>query len=272
MRGEHGAWLATGGTLSGSSPHARGTPSFPSLSEQPPGIIPACAGNTPSVISTRRWSRDHPRMRGEHTLPVRLPLASWGSSPHARGTPHHIDHGATQLGIIPACAGNTGVGGGGGGVCWDHPRMRGEHLGSTSNGVPAWGSSPHARGTLVFSIGIIPSLGIIPACAGNTQRVIHIAHHVVDHPRMRGEHHRAWLRSSADAGSSPHARGTQHDELSEHVAPGIIPACAGNTRTSDTHATYPRDHPRMRGEHGFDGDDFVSAEGSSPHARGTQGR
>ena len=31
-----------------------------------PGIIPACAGSTPSTELTRFSTRDHPRLRGEH--------------------------------------------------------------------------------------------------------------------------------------------------------------------------------------------------------------
>ena len=113
--------------------------------------------------------------------------------------------------------------------------------------------------------------GIIPACAGSTER-----------------HDRWYL---APPGSSPHARGARkcgyeawtydedHPRMRgehkpfEHVsvcASGIIPACAGSTGRcrmtgwvvlgSSPHARgaptmysaispRPRDHPRMRGEH-----------------------
>ena len=153
------------------------------------GIIPACAGSTglsstartrltgssPHARGARRENggfaqcdRNHPRMRGEHSLASR--------------------RGAARVGIIPACAGSTihahyGMGGRWGSsphargalgsrerhhACSrDHPRMRGEHS------------------ALVQRVG--EQAGIIPACAGSTWHV----------GSMR----------SASMGSSPHARG-----------------------------------------------------------------
>src|SRR5690606_16730454 len=49
-------------------------------------IIPACAGNTASVTSSRRPRTDHPRMRGEHARFSFVVQNVAGSSPHARGT------------------------------------------------------------------------------------------------------------------------------------------------------------------------------------------
>ena len=73
-------------------------------------------------------------------------------------------------------------------VGWDHPRMRGEHATDKWDAVVAWGSSPHARGTLVRS-GLDPSRArIIPACAGNTDGLDNRFKRDGDHPRMRGEH------------------------------------------------------------------------------------
>ena len=66
---------------------------------------------------------------------------------------------------------------------------------------------------------------------------------------MRGEHLTAVAGGGADAGSSPHARGTQRRRQAYVARAGIIPACAGNT--SSLNVIYARcgDHPRMRGEH-----------------------
>ena len=86
MRGEHaaGAWWEP--QTKGSSQHARGALEAYGLVALAGGIIPACAGST-----YRRWrshgrARDHPRMRGEHTLPDTVAAPCSGSSPHARGT------------------------------------------------------------------------------------------------------------------------------------------------------------------------------------------
>ena len=113
------------------------------------GIIPAYAGNTRSIMRTRR--------------------RSLGSSPHTRGTRSPA---ALRCGSV-----------------WDHPRIRGEHvpLAHVRDGsrgiIPAYagnteesafecwdiaGSSPHTRGT--------PRQRF--QGSGNPQ----------DHPRIRGEH------------------------------------------------------------------------------------
>ena len=168
MRGEHdiGMWLDE--FRQGSSPHARGTRTNWSTISASTRIIPACAGNTVAKIEYEALAWDHPRMRGEHFLSNEVNSFSEGSSPHARGT--HIPSYANkdELGIIPACAGNTIYC-----VCLscctrDHPRMRGEHTTYITKINIKQGSSPHARGTRTGN-NIYPTLqGIIPACAGNT--------------------------------------------------------------------------------------------------------
>ena len=103
MRGEHQSNIKPLPATGGSSPHARGTPCRPRPGRDPPGIIPACAGNTESLTLILIGRRDHPRMRGEHSSSCvgdhpRMRGEHWrylvslvspvGSSPHARGTPH----------------------------------------------------------------------------------------------------------------------------------------------------------------------------------------
>ena len=172
----------------GSSPHARGTRLPIDGGEMLNGIIPACAGNTFDEFSECVGSWDHPRMRGEHSAQEKFDSTTGGSSPHARGTRTKTDEYAHNAGIIPACAGNTFRIRGERGAGRDHPRMRGEHFVQRFIIPPASGSSPHARGTLRGRISDSRTCGIIPACAGNTERrrVRHFQH--PDHPRMRGEH------------------------------------------------------------------------------------
>ena len=52
-------------------------------------------------------SRDHPRMRGEHSETSLLRSMAAGSSPHARGAPSGVLQLGMLEGIIPACAGST---------------------------------------------------------------------------------------------------------------------------------------------------------------------
>ncbi len=209
MRGEHPVGVRMAHVYQGSSPHARGTHNSELVWIPSSGIIPACAGNTCKWPTCLAMKRDHPRMRGEHPVGVRMAHVYQGSSPHARGTRTSIIFELRGGGIIPACAGNTSI------VFFyvvllgDHPRMRGEHIALSRHAACGMGSSPHARGTLgEIRIGFLDG-GIIPACAGNTCKRYSLARSFRDHPRMRGEHLKNIQKIDTPKGSSPHARGTQ---------------------------------------------------------------
>ena len=152
-----------------------------------------------------------------------------GSSPHVRGALLVVEPLRVRGGIIPACAGSTRDCDGTPYIRWDHPRMCGEHLdGDTLNNV-ASGSSPHVRGAPAAVVVCHLVRGIIPACAGSTNRRGWCAWPKRDHPRMCGEHLSTKNRASVSGGSSPHVRGAhQHDRVRGHDR-GIIPACAGST-------------------------------------------
>ena len=209
-------------------------------------------------------------MRGEH------PEQSWddwrteGSSPHARGTPTRRWMLVFPSGIIPACAGNTMSSMVSPSAYGDHPRMRGEHVSEARERNRVMGSSPHARGTLALPVGVRPTAGIIPACAGNTLRKLCQFNLGRDHPRERGEQNACRSRSRSFEGSSPHARGTHRSCFNPCSIVGIIPACAGNTRLALGYVAGTGDHPRMRGEHPSFRKENSTRKGSSPHARGTR--
>ena len=210
-----------------------------------------------------------------------------------RGTPLACTSLDGQIGIIPACAGNTFPRSRIGGFHRDHPRMCGEHDLMVINSLENLGSSPHVRGTPAPMFLARVSTGIIPACAGNTACSSSPRLSSWDHPRMCGEHTASRLGGvkvgSGDhprmcgehtvdrptkkdrMGSSPHVRGTLHT-IVLHVAPqGIIPACAGNTYAATSTGVTCGDHPRMCGEHSMYPSARVSRLGSSPHVRGTPG-
>ena len=188
MRGEH-VWYQRGTPSSqGSSPHARGALNQKVLDSLGLGIIPACAGSTPTARKRSCDGRDHPRMRGEHVSPARAISAWRGSSPHARGAQDSRGFTASQSGIIPACAGSTAEGGRAQRHHEDHPRMRGEHSRVRLPVTETLGSSPHARGARTEPDGDCLGAGIIPACAGSTGRRRRTPRRWGDHPRMRGEH------------------------------------------------------------------------------------
>ena len=109
--------------------------------------------------------------------------------------------------------------------------MRGEHWQVTIEGGGLEGSSPHARGTLLHAYDRRVDGGIIPACAGNTPVRVLRRQRPGDHPRMRGEHSKVGWNGAEGKGSSPHARGTRAIWYALDTVTGIIPACAGNTRS-----------------------------------------
>ena len=132
----------------------------------------------------------------------------------------------------------------------DHPRMRGDHMTLDRLAAIAEGSSPHARGPPRLPRSCRTAIRIIPAREGTTPARGRGRRRNRDHPRMRGDHASAHLPAYSDRGSSPHARGPLRVYLPLRARHGIIPACAGTTRSSRARLAPCRDHPRMRGDHG----------------------
>ena len=94
----------------------------------------------------------HPRLRGEHLRSEASVLTTNGSSPPARGT-HNAVNAANGSGrFIPACAGNTLRSAKPRRWVTVHPRLRGEHAALSQSPIYNFGSSPPARGTLIFNI------------------------------------------------------------------------------------------------------------------------
>ena len=150
----------------------------------------------------------------------------------------------------------------------DHPRSRGEYARPRRTPIGSLGSSPLSRGIHSVSSGLLPVLGIIPALAGNTLTRAFSSASSRDHPRSRGEYFWAARPVYASRGSSPLSRGIQGRRVCRAPSPGIIPALAGNTRTSNTLPPAHRDHPRSRGEYFSSSCTVWCTNGSSPLSRG----
>ena len=196
----------------GSSPRMRGTRPRSGAWCGPCGIIPAYAGNAPVRCSTPRAAGDHPRVCGERPETNTLHLGTTGSSPRMRGTRGF------------SVRGRRGVG--------DHPRVCGERRRLPCRVWRAGGSSPRMRGTHSSQHRPARQAGIIPAYAGNATGPCRSCRRPRDHPRVCGE--RSVLRSQVmvNSGSSPRMRGTRVCQIGTHLLTGIIPAYAGNARTS----------------------------------------
>ena len=131
-------------------------------------IIPACAGNTLSILCALSNRSNHPRLRGEYVAYALQRDIPWGSSPLARGILNRCVCKSYISRIIPACAGNTKSDKYCQNLYWDHPRLCGEYAEGMALKDCLIGSSPLVRGILLFDILRSSTLRIIPACAGNT--------------------------------------------------------------------------------------------------------
>ena len=233
-----------------SSPRVRGTRQSSPHGYRLTGIIPACAGNTRRSRIRRKDSRDHPRVCREHVMDVGDSTVEPGSSPRVRGTlpARHQSKGGKR----------------------DHPRVCGEHRIAQAVIGTILGSSPRVRGTPWYFLTNVAFRRIIPACAGNTPVFSFSRRTPRDHPRVCGEHIHQWSCALCLTGSSPRVRGTRALSCARVPRPGIIPACAGNTRPCGPRCCSPRDHPRVCGEHEPVGMSYIECLGSSPRVRGTQ--
>ena len=130
------------------------------------------------------------------------------------------------------------------------------------------GSSPLARGLLLFSLPVWVRIGIIPARAGFTAFEASADGKGTDHPRSRGVYAEQSVVPPCQMGSSPLARGLPDATAATPRTTGIIPARAGFTRTSRCEGRRRRDHPRSRGVYGLSTPHVTVTWGSSPLARG----
>ena len=236
------------------------------------GITPAYAGNTKLSTFSYPYSRDHPRIRGEHGFTAFTVKISLGSPPHTRGTRYLVIQLWSPAGITPAYAGNTASVQLSLSNTQDHPRLRGEHLPMQSAQVIHRGSPPLTRGTLKCYMLTVVSGRITPAYAGNTEATTLLIGASRDHPRLRGEHYKNKPFPKMKKGSPPLTRGTLSFSQSELKDYGITPAYAGNTNRWCERSCKFWDHPRLRGEHRLYLLPIGTATGSPPLTRGTQAK
>ena len=192
----------------GSSPLARGTCQLGGVFAEGFRLIPARAGNIPSLERKPPPMPAHPRSRGEHLEFGVDEGEELGSSPLARGTSMTVSLWGLGSRLIPARAGNISSPLPLIRASTAHPRSRGEHLADLFEGEGADGSSPLARGTLTLIPAAAATWRLIPARAGNMWFSGGGTTRAPAHPRSRGEHPGVHERVHHFCGSSPLARGT----------------------------------------------------------------
>ena len=138
-------------------------------------------------------------------------------------------------------------------------------------GAPAFGSSPHTRGTHDDETETYSYARFIPAYAGNAPRMPRRPTRSPVHPRIRGERGHSFTGALPPPGSSPHTRGTPGVGRRVRRDGRFIPAYAGNARPRPCASCAATVHPRIRGERLVGPIAEPPCLGSSPHTRGTPG-
>ena len=134
--GEHPAVDADFDAGDGSSPRGRGTRRDSGSNAAPPRFIPAWAGNTAGRAPASSSAAVHPRVGGEHSVPVPAGERVSGSSPRGWGTRAPAHGQDVDSRFIPAWAGNTTARCPGTARSPVHPRVGGEHW------ATCWGVQP----------------------------------------------------------------------------------------------------------------------------------
>ena len=173
-------------TEQGLSPRVRGNPEMDSLPWQTVGSIPACAGEPRSVHTAPSILRVYPRVCGGTANALLARSAANGLSPRVRGNLAGVQQPVSQLGSIPACAGepsvsvtptkNSGV----------YPRVCGGTGGGGLGIGTTRGLSPRVRGNRPFARQPAQRARSIPACAGEPRfRTVGLSGYAV-YPRVCG--------------------------------------------------------------------------------------
>ena len=232
----------------GSPPRVRGTDCLKWRHFHVTRITPACAGNRSPQWMGGMGKWDHPRVCGEQTKLPNVTILPLGSPPRVRGTVLNFWIPDEMRRITPACAGNrTG--------CnrlyrpmGDHPRVCGEQFIDSLTIKSHRGSPPRVRGTGLSMTCPSSSVGITPACAGNSYLAYGKEYGVKDHPRVCGEQCRTPPHPGEGKGSPPRVRGTETAFFCSYMAERITPACAGNRSAFYSLNSIYSDHPRVCGE------------------------
>ena len=149
-----------------------------------------------------------------------------------------------------------------------HPRVCGENTATRRGQWRPTGSSPRVRGKqLELALDGVAGR-LIPACAGKTRSCARRPRLSSAHPRVCGENGSPTIRAWDYAGSSPRVRGKRLRETARAHPGGLIPACAGKTRTWAARGRAPRAHPRVCGENRREIVPGPAHDGSSPRVRG----
>ena len=213
----------------------------------------------------------HPRVCGENFHVACVKQRDGGSSPRVRGKREDREAHDLRGRLIPACAGKTSRARTLEYLTWAHPRVCGENSTALLPGGSGMGSSPRVRGKQSDCGSRHSFGGLIPACAGKTPQGLRETYADAAHPRVCGENSENPCHMGTRTGSSPRVRGKHRPGLPDRLPRGLIPACAGKTRSRLAWSGGWRAHPRVCGENFVQSSHQRPLSGSSPRVRGKRG-
>jgi len=147
--------------------------------------------------------------------------------------------------------------------------MRGDPPKAHKEGSLTYGSTPHARGSTPPYFSIAAEIRVYPACAGIHPRRASPRTMRERLPRMRGDPPSTLLPIAKGIESTPHARGSTCRYRTRWPLMLVYPACAGIHPPRKRTGCASRRLPRMRGDPPCDKTRRTTADGSTPHARGS---
>ena len=200
---------------SGSSPRVRSRPGRERLPARHPGIISACAEQTPGTGCVEAPGRDHLRVCGADPSNSSRNHAGSGSSPRVRSRLVGLALRVGVEGIISACAEQTTLVRRQGRMRQDHLRVCGADDAAAAIATVNAGSSPRVRSRQQPQRGVNAVARIISACAEQTSVVAWGADRDEDHLRVCGADYSRRPRYSSSGGSSPRVR-SRHPALAFH--------------------------------------------------------
>ena len=129
-------------------------------------------------------------------------------------------------------------------------------------------SPPRMRGKVIVRSRNAVQIGITPAYAGKSARILKRRTEKRDHPRVCGEKAVCSAVARQRLGSPPRMRGKASCVWIFARLIGITPACAGKSTRLSLFAIFSGDHPRVCGEKIACGHYMLCYSGSPPRVRG----
>ena len=211
------------------------------------GPIPACAGQPRRTSHGRSSRRAYPRVCGATVKAITAWLVSPGLSPRVRGNRLGLRNGPNLEGPIPACAGQPRRFALPRPSCTAYPRVCGATSSASFFSYHSGGLSPRVRGNPQSSAGRAPSIGPIPACAGQPQHADAVQQILGAYPRVCGATSGWATLILGVLGLSPRVRGNLFQSFVLLPLAGPIPACAGQPVQRGIFHRFSWAYPRVCG-------------------------